>query len=85
MVIGFGNRKQDNYQSLETYRSMLHSGESFGKLLSTTTRKVDDVTNELITLGEVVAKHIVNKMCWLLLAAFNKVLCTLKKTQKRIG
>lgn len=42
---------------------MLYSGESFGKLLSITTRKVDDVTNERITLGEVVAKHIVNKMC----------------------
>lgn len=51
---------------------------SFGKLSCATTWKVDDVISELITLGEVGAKHSVNGMYWLLLVALNKVLCDLK-------
>lgn len=45
-------------------------GES---LLFIITWKVDNVTNELITLAEVVVKHNVNSMCWCLWVAFDKL------------
>lgn len=46
--------------------------------LFTTTWQVPAVTNELLPLVEVVEKHNVNSMCWLLLIAFNKVFHSLK-------
>lgn len=47
-------------------------------LLFIITWKVDDVTNELITLAEVVVKHNVNSMCWYLWVTFDKVFYSLK-------
>lgn len=47
-------------------------------LLFIITWKADDVTNEVITLAEVVVKHNINSMCWCLCVAFNKVLHSLK-------